>query len=178
MKKEKLDGHIFLIGFMGCGKSTNAACLSDMTGAELMEMDQEIANSQGMAITEIFKVHGEEYFRDLETSLLYSLKDREPLIVSCGGGAVLRHENVEFMKKNGKIVFLTAEPETIFERVRDSRERPVLNGNMNLEHIRALMEKRYPSYREAADLTISTDGRTTREICLEILDRICLTRNK
>ena len=178
MEKEKLDGHIFLIGFMGCGKSTNAACLSDMTGAELMEMDQEIANSQGMAITEIFKVHGEEYFRDLETSLLYSLKDREPLIVSCGGGAVLRRENVEFMKKNGKIVFLTAEPETIFERVRDSRERPVLNGNMNLEHIRALMEKRYPSYREAADLTISTDGRTTREICLEILDRIRLTRNK
>ena len=171
MEKEKLDGHIFLIGFMGCGKSTNAACLSDMTGAELMEMDQEIANSQGMAITEIFKVHGEEYFRDLETSLLYSLKDREPLIVSCGGGAVLRRENVEFMEKNGKIVFLTAEPETIFERVRDSRERPV-------EHIRALMEKRYPSYREAADLTISTDRRTTREICLEILDRIRLTRNK
>lgn len=165
----KLNRHIFLIGFMGCGKSTNAACLSAMTGAIQMEMDQEIVKNQGMEISEIFAVHGEAYFRDLETDLLKSLKDKEPMVVSCGGGAVLRDENVALMKETGTIVLLTAEPETIYERVKDSTERPVLNGNMNLGYIEELMEKRRPRYEAAADAVVSTDGRTAEEICEEIL---------
>ena len=165
----KLERHIFLIGFMGCGKSTNAACLSELTGAERMEMDQEIVKNQGMEISEIFERHGEQYFRDLETELLRRLKDREPMVVSCGGGAVLREENVALMKQMGTIVLLTADPETVYGRVRYSTERPVLNGHMNLEYIKELMEKRRPCYEKAADLTVSTDGRAAREICLEIL---------
>lgn len=167
----KLDRHIFLIGFMGCGKSTNAACLSAMTGAAQLEMDQEIVKKQGMEIAKIFDLHGEQHFRDLETELLRELKDKKPMVVSCGGGAVLREENVALMKQMGKIVLLTAEPETIYERVRHSTERPVLNGHMNLEYIENLMEKRRPHYERAADLTVSTDRRTAKEICREILDR-------
>lgn len=167
--KMKLNGHIFLIGFMGCGKSTNAACLSKLTGACQMEMDQEIVRSQGMEISEIFAAHGETYFRDLETALLKSLKGKEPMVVSCGGGAVLREENVALMKDMGTIVLLTAEPETIYERVKDSKERPVLNGNMNLGYIEELMEKRRPRYEKAAELTVSTDGRGAEDICREIL---------
>lgn len=165
----KLNKHIFLIGFMGCGKSTNAAWLSREAGAVRMEMDQEIVRKQGMEISEIFAVHGEAYFRDLETELLRSLKDREPMVVSCGGGAVLREENVTLMKEMGTIVLLTARPETIYERVKDSTARPVLNGNMNLDYIKELMEKRRPRYEAAADLVVSTDGRTAEEICGEIL---------
>lgn len=165
----KLNGHIFLIGFMGCGKTTNAACLAGMTGAGHMEMDQEIVKEQGMEIAEIFAVHGESYFRDLETGLLKDLQSREPMVVSCGGGAVLREENVALMKKMGKVVLLTAEPETIYERVKDSTERPVLNGNMNLEYIRDLMEKRRPRYEKAADFSVVTDGKDAEEICIEIL---------
>lgn len=167
----KLDRHIFLIGFMGCGKSTNAACLSEMTGAKQMEMDQEIVKNQGMEIAEIFERHGEQYFRDLETELLRGLKDREPMVVSCGGGAVLREENVMQMKQMGTIVLLTADPETVYDRVRYSTERPVLNGHMNLEYIRGLMEKRRSCYEKAADVTVSTDGRTAEEICREILEK-------
>ena len=97
-KQMKLDQHIFLIGFMGCGKSTCAACLCRMTGAEQMEMDQEIVKRQGMEIAEIFRVHGEEYFRDLETKLLIEMQSRKNVVISCGGGVPMRERNVVEMK--------------------------------------------------------------------------------
>ena len=157
-KQMKLDQHIFLIGFMGCGKSTCAACLCRMTGAEQIEMDQEIVKRQGMEITEIFRVHGEEYFRDLETDLIKEIGNMEPMVVSCGGGTVLREENVALMK-------------TVFDRVKGSADRPVLNGNMNLSYIKELMEARRPRYEAAADAAVATDGRTAEEICEEILEQ-------
>ena len=164
-----LKEHIFLIGFMGCGKSTNAAYLAEMTGARQVEMDQMIVENEGMAIADIFKEKGEAYFRELETELIKSFAGVKPAVISCGGGAVLKEENVRLMKECGKIVLLTAEPETIYERVKDSTERPVLNGNMNVGYIEELMEKRRPKYEEAADVTIATDGKTSKEICEEIL---------
>ena len=164
-----LKEHIFLIGFMGCGKSTNAAWLAEMTGARQVEMDQMIVENEGMAIADIFKEKGEPYFRKLETELIKSFAGVEPAVISCGGGAVLKEENVRFMKACGKIVLLTAEPEAIYERVKDSTERPVLNGNMNVGYIEELMEKRRPKYEAAADVTIATDGKTSEEICEEIL---------
>ena len=107
-----LKEHIFLIGFMGCGKSTNAACLAEMTGARQVEMDQMIVENEGMAIADIFKEKGESYFRELETELIKSFAGVKPAVISCGGGAVLKDENVKFMKECGKIVLLTAEPGT------------------------------------------------------------------
>lgn len=165
-----LKEHIFLIGFMGCGKSTNAACLAEMTGARQVEMDQMIVENEGMAIADIFKEKGEAYFRELETDLIKSFAGVEPAVISCGGGAVLKEENVRLMKESGKIVLLTAEPETIYERVKDSTERPVLNGNMNVSYIKDLMEKRRPKYEAAADVKVATDGKTAKEICGEILE--------
>lgn len=164
-----LKEHIFLIGFMGCGKSTNAVCLAEMTGARQVEMDQMIVENEGMAIADIFKEKGEAYFRELETELIKSFAGVKPAVISCGGGAVLKEENVRLMKESGKIVLLTAEPETIYERVKDSTDRPILNGNMNVGYIEELMEKRRPKYEEAADVTIATDGKTSKEICEEIL---------
>lgn len=164
-----LKEHIFLIGFMGCGKSTNAVCLAEMTGARQVEMDQMIVENEGMAIADIFKEKGEAYFRELETELIKSFAGVKPAVISCGGGAVLKEENVRLMKECGKIVLLTAEPETIYERVKDSTDRPILNGNMNVGYIEELMEKRRPKYEEAADVTIATDGKTSKEICEEIL---------
>ena len=153
-----LKEHIFLIGFMGCGKSTNAECLAEMTGARQVEMDQMIVEK------------GEAYFRELETELIKSFAGVEPAVISCGGGAVLKEENVRLMKESGKIVLLTAEPGTIYERVKDSTERPVLNGNMNVGYIEELMEKRRPKYEAAADVKVATDGKTAEEICGEILE--------
>lgn len=167
----ELNGHIFLIGFMGCGKSTNAAKLAEMTRARQMEMDEEIVKDQNMAIAKIFEVYGEAHFRNLETELLKKLKNEPPMVVSCGGGLVLREENVRLMKEMGTIVLLTASPQTIYGRVKNSTERPVLNGNMNLPYITELMEKRRPHYAQAADAVISTDNKTAEEICREILEK-------
>ena len=159
MEKE-LDHNIFLIGFMGVGKSTIAAELQNRLGGALAEMDQMIVDRQGMSIADIFEKYGEEYFRDLETELLKDLRKSGSSIVSCGGGAVLRPENVEIMKQNGRIVLLTAKPGSIYERVRHDNARPILQGNMNVEYIAQLMEKRRECYEQCADLSVSTDGNT------------------
>lgn len=164
--------NIYLIGFMGAGKSTVAKELVKCLDARLVEMDQRIEEEQGMAITEIFEKHGEPYFRDLETELLRTLAQEEKLVISCGGGSVLRDENAAIMKERGCIVLLSATPETIYERVKNSTNRPILNGNMNVEYIRGLMEKRRGRYESVADVRIETDGKTIGEICEEILLRV------
>lgn len=168
----EIDFNIFLIGFMGTGKSTIAHMLQRELQFPLVEMDERIVKEQGMAITEIFEKYGEEYFRDLESQLVLSLGMEESSVISCGGGAVLRPQNVSNMKKSGRIVLLTATPETVFERVKNSNDRPVLNGHMNVEYIAALMEKRRALYEKAADVTIATDDRTREDICQEILDKL------
>lgn len=164
--------NIFLIGFMGSGKSTIAKVLSEKLGVAQVEMDEMIVKEQGMPITEIFEKYGEEHFRDIETDLVRRLQELDGVVVSCGGGAVLREENREIMKKSGCIVLLTAKPETILERVKHSTNRPVLNGHMNVEYITELMEKRRACYETAADYVVATDGKKREEICEEILDYI------
>lgn len=172
MSTAHIEKNIFLIGFMGAGKSTIARALQRRLDLPLVEMDQRISYEQGMAITDIFAAYGEERFRDIESELVRTLGQQAPAIVSCGGGVVVRPENVEEMKKSGVIVFLTATPRTVYKRVKDSSERPILNGNMNEDYIAGLMEKRRPLYECAASVTVATDGRTRDEICDEILELI------
>lgn len=161
--------NIYLIGFMGAGKSTIARELVNRTDAKRIEMDQMIVEQQGMEISDIFEKYGEEYFRDLETELLRSFLGQENMVVSCGGGSVLRDENAKLMKENGSIILLKATPETIYERVKNSTDRPILNGNMNVEFIRELMEKRRERYEAVADITVCVDGKDRQEISREIL---------
>lgn len=171
--KEKINGkgNIILIGFMGAGKSSVSASLNEKLGLEVVEMDQEIVEREGMSIADIFAIHGEEYFRNLETDLLIEMQSKSNVVVSCGGGAAMRERNIIEMKKNGKVILLTAEPETIYERVKDSTERPLLNGNMNVEYIADLMDKRREKYEAAADIVIYTDKKTVEEISIELLDK-------
>ena len=164
--------NIFLIGFMGCGKSTIARMISKKLGVAQVEMDELIVEELGMSITEIFEKFGEEHFRDIETDLVHRLQEKDGVVVSCGGGAVLREENRNMMKESGVIVLLTAQPETILARVKNSTNRPVLNGNMNVEYITALMERRKACYEDAADITVATDGKSVEEICEEIIEKI------
>jgi shikimate kinase len=161
--------NIFLIGFMGAGKSTIAKELQKRLGMNLVEMDARIVEEQGMSINDIFAQYGEEHFRDIESQLILTIGDEGSTVVSCGGGVVLRPQNTEYMKKSGKVVYLKTSPETIFERVRHSTDRPILNGNMNVEYIAGLLEKRRPLYEGAADITVVTDNRSCEEICSEII---------
>ena len=170
--KALFDYNIFLIGFMGAGKSTIALGLSEKLEMKRVEMDDLIVEKQRMSVSEIFDEYGEAYYRNLESNCLIELKNRKQTVVSCGGGIVLRKDNRETMKKNGRVVLLTARPETILERVKDSDERPILNNNMNVEFISDLMEKRRERYKAAADITVETDDKTVTEICDEIIAKL------
>lgn len=163
-----MTGNLFLIGFMGTGKTTVSRQLGRLLGYQELDMDQEIERREGRKISEIFAGEGENYFRALETTLIGEFEHKSGYLVSCGGGVALREENVIGMKKNGLVVLLLAQPETVYERVRHSTNRPLLNGNMNMSYIRELMEKREPFYRAAADITVDTDGKEPREIADEI----------
>jgi len=164
--------NIFLVGFMGAGKTTVSKYLGSMLALERVEIDDLIVEKEGMSINNIFEEYGEEYFRNCESNTLIELQKRNQLVVSCGGGIVLRDENIVSMKKNGRVVLLTATPETTLERVRDSDERPILRNNMNAEFIEGLMEKRREKYMKSADIMIKTDGKTVLEVCEEIVVRL------
>ena len=164
--------NIFLIGFMGTGKTTIANALNRKYDMEIIDMDANIEQEQNMAISEIFVNQGEEFFRDLETKLIYDLQNKDNVVVSCGGGAVLRQENVRAMKKSGKIILLNATAETILERVQNSHNRPLLEGNKNVEYIRQLMSKRDDKYNSAADYVVDVDNRAVEDIAEEIYSTV------
>ena len=161
--------HIYLIGFMGTGKTTISHKLRELTGAKEIDMDAWIVEKNALSINEMFEKYGETYFRDRETDAVYEIAKSAPAIVSCGGGAVLRQENTQMMKESGRIVLLTATPETVYHRVKNSTDRPLLNGHMNVEYIASLMEKRRALYAGACDISVATDGKTPEQIAMEIL---------
>ena len=161
--------NVFLIGFMGCGKSTVAAFMAQHYNLSVIEMDHKIEEVEGMSIPDIFEHKGEAHFRDAETRLLQEISIQDSQVISCGGGVVLRNENVATMKQGGVVVYLTAKPETILERVKEDNNRPLLRGNKNVSTISEMMEKREEKYKCAADITVSTDGKTPEQICGEVL---------
>ena len=173
MQARKLfDYNIVLIGFMGAGKTSISEYLKTLFAMDVVEMDQIIAEREGMSIPDIFEVHGEQYFRDLETNLLIEMQSKKNVVISCGGGTPLRECNVVEMKKNGRVVLLTASPETIFDRVKDSHDRPVIENNKNVPFIADLMEKRRAKYEAAADIVINTDGKSLIEVCEELVQQL------
>ena len=172
----KVNRHIYLIGFMGCGKTSVSIAMNQLYGKNIVEVDDRIIAKEGRSINQIFAESGENYFRDLETEMLKELADEDNIIVSCGGGMVLREENRRLMKENGVIIWLDATPETILDRVKDDDSRPNLKGKKNVKDIEALKNKRADAYAEAAEINVDTDGKTIREVAKEIYESVNRTR--
>ena len=168
--------NLVLIGFMGTGKSTVSDYFHTQYNMDIIEMDQIIAQREGMSITEIFNRYGEEYFRDLETALLVEMQSRKGVVLSCGGGVPMRERNVVEMKKIGRVILLTADPQTILdhlkEDLKEDHSRPLLENNKNIDFVRGLMDSRRAKYEAAADIIIHTDGKTVEEIGREILEKV------
>lgn len=163
--------NLFLIGYMGTGKSTVASYLAKQYGLGIVEMDQVIVEREGTSIADIFETRGEGYFRDIESKLIEEIQSEKNKVVSCGGGVVLRKQNVDMMKKSGHIILLTATPQTILERVKDDDARPLLQGNKTVDFIQSMMDKRRPYYESAADVVITTDDKIVAHICDEIIEK-------
>lgn len=149
-----------------------SSALRKITGLEEVDMDKYIVEKEGMSIPEIFEQFGEAGFRKKETEALREIQKTKGKIVSCGGGVVLKDENVEIMKDGGIILLLTASPEVIFDRVKDNTDRPILNSDMSLEHVTRLLEERRERYEMAADVLIGTDHSDRVRTCHDILKKV------
>lgn len=159
---------IFLVGYMGTGKTTIGKELKNRLHYKLVDLDVLIEKNEGITIKEMMAKEGEKYFRDVETNTLKSLAGKNKLIVSCGGGAVLREENRRFMKENGVVILLEATPEQIYDRIKHDTSRPLLAGNMNVEYIAKMKGERDPLYKEAAEITVMTENLSKFDICEKI----------
>lgn len=160
--------NIVLTGFMGTGKTTIGKVLAKALGRNLIDVDTEIEKDKGMKITEIFASMGEAKFRDMETEIAGKIATLTNVVISTGGGIVLRQENVELLRKNGIVVNLTAEPEIIYARLSGGTDRPLLNVPDPLAKIRELLDFRTPLYLNA-DIVIDTADKTPILIAEEII---------
>ncbi len=149
-------GAIILAGFMGTGKSVVAELLSRRWGLRSVDTDAMIEKQVGTSIAEIFATRGEQYFRDLETEVLTQLAGQRGLIISTGGGMLLRERNVELLRQMGPIVCLHASADTIMERTAASDERPLLDRPDAESEVRRLLAEREAAYQQA-DYHIVTD---------------------
>ena len=163
-----MDKNIVLIGFMGTGKSTVGKILAKKLGREWVDVDQRIEEKEKRRIADIFEKDGESAFRRLESRMVQEVASGSGFVITTGGGAVTDEGNVSALKANGILVLLEAAPQTIYQRVKDSRHRPLLKTGDKLGEIRRLLESRRPFY-EKADLKCSTDGKTAQQVADEIL---------
>ena len=164
---------LILIGFMGTGKSTIGKVLAKRLSLKQVDLDDVIVQEQGMEISQIFAQHGEEYFRSLEHDVLCRYAAQPNLIISPGGGAVLRAENRAVMKEHCTVISLLARPDVILERVnRDKTVRPVLEnrkpGQTKLERIEEVLAQRMPCYQEA-DLILDTSDASVEDLTGQVL---------
>lgn len=143
---------------MGVGKSTVGQILAATLEFEFLDTDRSIEAKAGHRITEIFKHEGESAFRDMEIQLISELETRSGLVISTGGGCIVRPENLASLRRHSLIVCLWASPSTIYERVRHQTHRPLLQTPDSLAKINELLEIRRPSYQEA-DILVGVDFR-------------------
>ena len=164
------DQHVVLVGLMGVGKSTVARSLGQRLGRPVVDSDAVIESQTGRTVRQIFEADGEEAFRTLETAALVdALASDVPLVIAAAGGVVLRAENRAALRASGaKVVWLSADVDTLVVRVRNGEHRPALDGDP-AGTLRSMYETREPLYREVADVVVSVDGRSVSDVVEAIL---------
>ena len=162
--------NIVLIGYRGTGKSAVGRRLAARLGRTLLSTDAEIVRRAHRTIPEIVAQDGWEYFRDLESTICRELAARDQLVIDTGGGAILRMQNVEALKENGALFWLTASVETIVKRIGGDTQRPSLTGAKSfVDEIQDLLRERTPKYQAAADHVITTDDRSLDQLVETVL---------
>ena len=155
MKRDSRN--IFLVGLMGAGKTTVGRVLARRLGLPFVDSDQEIEARTGVSIPTIFEIEGEEGFRQREAQVIEDLTQHEALVLATGGGVVLDPANRAYLKSGGWVVYIDVPPETLYERIRHDRNRPLIQVENPLARLQVLYAQRAPLYRDVADFIV--DGR-------------------
>jgi shikimate kinase len=165
-------GLLFLIGYRGTGKTTVARLLAAKLGWDCVDADEVLESRFGRTIQEIFAAEGEAGFRDRESQVLDELCQRQRQVIATGGGVILRPANRERLHRAGTVIWLTADVDTICRRLQadatTASRRPALSVGGRAE-VEELLRQREPLYREAAQFSVDTTGRTPQEIADEII---------
>lgn len=161
--------NIILIGFMGSGKTAVGKLLSKKLNKKLIDTDDLIEEKLRMKIDDVFLNYGEEYFRDIESSICQTLKEYENKIISCGGGIILRDENVKNLKEAGRVILLQVSFAKVIERIAKETHRPLLKVQDKEKTIRDLLEFRKVRYEKAADIVIDTNNLSIQEVADKIM---------
>ena len=162
--------NLVLIGYRGTGKSTVAELLARRLGWKAISTDAHIVEKAQMKIPDIVASDGWDHFRNLETEVCLALKNQDRLVIDTGGGIILRPENMEALKPNSLVFWLTATVSTIARRIADDTQRPALTaGKTFVEEIQEVLTERTPKYQAAADHTIAADNLSPEEIASQIL---------
>lgn len=161
--------NVVLIGFMGAGKTTVGKALAEKAGMPVIDTDDRVEEDSGMEVSDIFGKYGEPYFRELEKAAVAGVSMLENHIIVTGGGVVLNKENITNLRKNGVIIYLYARPEIIYDRIKDTTNRPLLECPDPLSKIKELLDVRTQFY-EDNDLTIDTSDLTIDEVVDKIIE--------
>lgn len=167
-----MPGNVFLIGPMGVGKSTIGRHLAECLGYTFYDSDHEIERRTGAAIPLIFAVEGEDGFRRRETAVIDELTQHHDVVVATGGGAVLAAANRAVLRERGCVIYLQADLDTLYERTRRDRHRPLLQTENPRAKLQELIAAREPLYRETAHMVAVTDQRAASQIAREIAARL------
>jgi len=167
---------VVLVGYRGTGKTTVGRMVAQALGWPFVDVDPLIEQRGGLDIAAIFARHGEAHFRDLESAVIADLADTDPAVISAGGGAVLRPQNVHHLRRGSLVVWLTASAETLHKRITTdattTARRPNLTALTGIDEVRHLLKAREPCYRSAADLMLDTEVFSPGQVAERILEHV------
>jgi shikimate kinase len=168
----EMKSSIALIGFMGVGKTAVGQVLAKRLNKQFVELDALIEQKVGKTIAEIFQQDGEVAFRELEIEVIKEIAQNRDQVIACGGGVVLNKINIDRLKKDSLMVYLTASPKVILKRVASSGARPLLKVDDPAVTIRQLLRFRRPFYERAADVKIDTSRMAIDSIAEQIIQQV------
>lgn len=175
MEKKNLNlkhSNIALIGFMGAGKSAVGKVLAERLDKKLVEVDAYIVKKAGKTVQQIFQ-DGEIIFREMEIEAVKEIATGKNQIIACGGGVVLNKINIDRLKLDSLIIWLTANPSVILKRTRaDGDTRPLINRNTRVADIRELLKYRRPYYQRAGDIEVDTSKLSIQDAAEQVISRI------
>ena len=164
--------NIVLIGYRGTGKTKVAEILSTKLGMDSISTDAAIVEKAGKSIPEIVEEQGWNKFRDIETEVIKETANKDGIIIDCGGGVILRDENIDAIRTNGKVFLLLASVEKIVERIKDDTQRPALKeGKTFVEEIEEVLNERNEKYNKAKDFEIDGTDLTIDQMADKVIEK-------